>query len=217
MTIIDKISDQQKQEPLEGERPYLGGDPYGLLVEGYEINRDTLRQYSSRLEQQQIELQRQQSEGEIKNPYNATPLLALVNFQPNGERKEYHDIFDAPTDPNPNLYHGPQFQNHAEAMPSALEAYEIYKRPSRRPMWWDDKPVILYSYQVPWFATAMTDGKTVWLGRREEVYFAIPEFRINHEDPGHPMTFMPGWTEDDVDMKGQIYANVRSSNRTYTI
>lgn len=98
---------------------------------------------------------------------------------------------------------------------SVLEAYEKYKLSPER--LWDDKEVRLYSYQVPWFATAMTDGKTVWLGPRGEFYSPVPDLRINHEDPGHPMTFIPGWTEDDVDIKGQVYAGVRSSNRIYTV
>ena len=213
MTVIDKIRDQQKQEPLEGERLYLGDNPYGLLVEGYEVNRATLRQYSPWLEQQRIELQRQQSEDIIKDPYNAA-IPPLVTLRPIGKRKDLYGAFDAPTDPNPNLYHGPQFQNHAEALPSALGAYELYKKLARKQRMWDEKEVRLYSYQVPWFATAMTDGKTIWFGPRIEVYFPEPNFRLEHEK-AHPHTRMPGWTEDDVDRKGQIYAGVSSTSVTY--
>ncbi len=92
----------------------------------------------------------------------------------------------------------------------AVEKYEEYRRNSGRKADWNEIDVVLYSYDVPWFATAMTDGAKIWFGPRGEFYDGRPNLRLNHE-LGHTQVTMPGWTEDDVDSKGQLMASYRSS------
>lgn len=203
------IKERETQIPLEKPKPLEGPEMLGYTPpkilgytadDVYRLNTpykegQRLQHYLRPIEQPRH--MEQMDEEELINPYSVDIRERTIGLRPIIPRQYMH-----------------MFPYHADN--GQLGIYEQYKLPPKRPSW-VDKEVRLYSYQVPWFATAMTDGKTVWLGPRGEVYFPFPEFRINHEDPGHPMTFIPGWTEDDVDIKGQIYASVRSSNRVYKV
>ena len=79
--------------------------------------------------------------------------------------------------------------------------YEQYKN-SGQPSY-QNVDVVLYSYQVPWFATAMTDGDKIWFGPRMEFYDPHPNDRLYHE-LSHWRIATPYGTELDVETMAQL-------------
>ncbi len=78
------------------------------------------------------------------------------------------------------------------------EAYKDHKSPT-----YQNVEVILYSYQVPWFATAMTDGDKIWFGPRMEFYDPHVNDRLFHE-LSHWKISTPYGTELDVETMAQL-------------
>lgn len=79
--------------------------------------------------------------------------------------------------------------------------YESYK--NRKSPSYQSVEVSLYSYQVPWFATAMTDGNKIWFGPRSEFYDPHPNDRLYHE-LSHWRISTPYGTELDVETMAQL-------------
>lgn len=93
--------------------------------------------------------------------------------------------------------------------------YELYKQ--RNTPNYSQVEVVLYSYQVPWFATAMTDGNKIWFGPRMEFYDPHPNDRLYHE-LSHWRISTPYGTELDVETMAQMQLpRVNSLSISYKI
>ena len=93
---------------------------------------------------------------------------------------------------------------HGNYSTPAIDAqilYEQYKQ--RNSPNYSQVEVVLYSYQVPWFATAMTDGNKIWFGPRSEFYDPHPNDRLYHE-LSHWRISTPYGTELDVETMAQL-------------
>ena len=93
------------------------------------------------------------------------------------------------------------------------EAYNPYA--SHRHPYYQKVEVSVYNYQVPWFATAMTDGEKIWFGPRGEFYDPHPDDRLNHE-LSHWRISTPYGTELDVEAMAQLQLpRIRSVSVSY--
>jgi len=108
-----------------------------------------------------------------------------------------------------------QHNSYSTPTIDAQVLYEVYK--NRHSPSYQDVEVILYSYQVPWFATAMTDGNKIWFGPREEFYDPHPNDRLYHE-LSHWRISTPYGTELDVETMAQLQMpRLNAVNITYKI
>ena len=94
-----------------------------------------------------------------------------------------------------------QHNSYSTPVIDAQVLYEAYKN-RHRPSY-QNVEVVLYSYQVPWFATAMTDGNKIWFGPRMEFYDPHPNDRLYHE-LSHWRISTPYGTELDVETMAQL-------------
>ncbi len=94
-----------------------------------------------------------------------------------------------------------QHGNYSTPSIDSQVLYEAYK--NRHQLSYQNVEVVLYSYQVPWFATAMTDGNKIWFGPRMEFYDPHPNDRLYHE-LSHWRISSPYGTELDVETMAQL-------------
>lgn len=105
---------------------------------------------------------------------------------------------------NKNEEESKETKQHNSYSISPIDAqvlYEAYK--NRHSSSYQNVEVVLYSYQVPWFATAMTDGNKIWFGPRMEFYDPHPNDRLYHE-LSHWRIATPYGTELDVETMAQL-------------
>ena len=108
-----------------------------------------------------------------------------------------------------------QHNSYSTPTINAQVLYEVYK--NRHSPSYQDVEVVLYSYQVPWFATAMTDGNKIWFGPRGEFYDPHPNDRLYHE-LSHWRISTPYGTELDAETMAQLQMpRLNAVNITYKI
>lgn len=143
----------------------------------------------------------------------ALPQETVENIHPNSDSEEDEENKKKIKDDEPE-----ESKKHNSYSISAIDAqvlYEVYK--NRHSPSYQDVEVILYSYQVPWFATAMTDGNKIWFGPREEFYDPHPNDRLYHE-LSHWRISTPYGTELDVETMAQLQMpRLNAVNITYKI